>query len=379
MSTLIISFFSLLLNWAVPETYRHNVPVLFRVFPATALSFLLLALSMRLSRWERFDLRTAHRAKFARVLASFAALLTLAGTRTPFLLASGLCMLAAVVILQAYGRYLFARRVLLMVSLINGTWLVLANLYAVHGRIGFELTSDPASALLMLGLTLSLSLAETRNGLIPLSLTTVLGEKASVRLLISALLVPLLLGYLRLQVEYLFQWDANLLLALHVLGTLLVMAVLLVSSMEQAKERLDEQRRVQAELEATENVLRSLLEQGSEFFLTMNLAGRLLQANENAKRYLGLPDLQKAVICVEDVIVTESHEKMRRLPETLLRGVSEHAVLMFKLADGQTMPLYVTAACRVRHGAPTEIVLVGRSLPLGLRTPQTSQTLLVSA
>jgi len=347
--------------------------------PEAALSFLLLAISMRLARWERIDMRTAHRAKLSRVLAAFAALMTLGPMKSPILLSMGLCMLAAVVILQAYGRFLFARRVLLMVSLVNGTWLVLANLYAVSGRISYELTSDPASAIVLLALTLSLCLSETRNGLIPIALTTVLGERDSVSLLVAALLVPLLIGYLRLLVEQTFHFDANLLLSLHVLATLLVMAALLMSIMERAKDRIDQQRRFRAELESNELVWRTLLEKGSEFYLTLNLAGRILSANENAKRYLGLPELKKTVICIEDLILNESHEKMRRLPETLLGGVSGHAVLQFRLHDGESMPLYVTAAFRMRNGSPSEIVLVGRSLPLGLRVPQTSQVLLASA
>jgi len=49
------------------------------------------------------------------------------------------------------------------------------------------------------------------------------------------------------------------------------------------------------------------------------------------------------------------------------------------MADEESMPLYITAACRMRNGTALEIVLVGRSLPLALRGPQASQTLLVSA
>ena len=94
---------------------------------------------------------------------------------------------------------------------------------------------------------------------------------------------------------------------------------------------------------------------------------------------LALPDLSKAVVCIEDLILIESHEKIRKLPEALLRGMSPHAVLLFKMADDESMPIYITAACRMRNGTALEIVLVGRSLPLGLRGPQASQTLLVSA
>ena len=378
LSTLLISLLSLLLNWAVPETLRSDVPALFRIAPSIALTFILLSLSMRLTRWEKFNSRTAHRAKFARVLAGVAALLSLLDS-APILLAFGQSILATALILLAHGRFLFARRILLVVSLIIGTWLLLANLYSVHRYISRELTADPSSALLMLTIALSLCLMESRSGLIPSALVSVFGTATSLRLLLSALLVPILMGYIRLQLELMFQLSSNLLLALHVMSTLFVMAVLLYLSMSKAKEKLDDQRRIQADLESTENFLQALLAQGSEFYLTMNLAGRLLSANENAKRYLAIPDLAKSVVCIEDLIIGESHEKMRKLPEALLRGMSQHAVLQFKMADGESMPLYITAACRMRNGAALEIVLVGRSLPLGLRGPQASQTLLVSA
>lgn len=378
MSALVISLVSLAVFWVVPDVFLSNVPALFRISPATAMAFLLVALSVRLARWERIDLRTAKQAKHSRVLAGLGALLTLWAAMTPMLLGMGLCMLAAVVILQAYGSYVVTRRVVLVSSLVIGTWLVLANLYSVHRRISSDLTADPAPSLLMLSLALSLTLTETRNGLIPVSLREVLGEKASVRLLLATLVVPLLLGYVRLEVEHVFRLDVNLMLAFHVLGTLLVMGALLVSSMEHAKKRLDEQRLMQGDLEATERSLRLLLETGSEFYLTMNLAGRLLSANEHAKRHLALPDLQKKVVSIEDLILSESHEKMRRLPETLLRGVSEHAVPLFKMADGQAMPLYVTAACRLQHGEPSEIVLVGRS-SLDVRGAELRPKLLATA
>ena len=378
LSTLIISFFSLLLNWALPETLRPSVPALFRVAPSIALTFLLLSLSMRLTRWEKFDARTAHRAKFSRVLAGVAALLSVFDS-APILLAAGQSILAATLILLAYGRFLFARRVLLIVSLIIGTWLVLANLYSVHRYISYELTADPSSAFVMLAITLSLCLMESRTGLIPSAFTSVLGRSTSVQLLLAALLLPIVIGYARLQLENSFHLNSNLLLALHVMATLFAMAALLFASMSKAKEKLDDQLRLQSDLESAESSLLALLAQGSEFYLTMNLAGRLLSANENAKRYLGLPDLSKSVICIEDVILDESHEKMRKLPEALLRGMSQNAVLLFKLSAGDSMPLYITAACRMRNGAALEIVLVGRSLPLGLRSPEASKALLVSA
>lgn len=344
-----------------------------------ALTFLMLVLSMRLARWERIDVRTAHRAKFSRVLAGFAALLAMTNPTTPVLLSAGTSMLAVTLTLQAYGKELFIRRILLTVSVITGTWLVLANLYAVSGRISPELTADPTSALALMMLSLSLGLEESRSGLIPISLKTVLGARDSVRLLLAALLVPVMLGYWRMHLEQFGKWDSRLLLALHVMATLGVMAVLLVGSLNQARERIEEERRTRADLEASENALQQLLEQGSEFYLTMNLAGRVLSANENSKRYLGLPDLKKHVVVMEDLVARESHDKMRKLPEAVLRGSGQQDVLLFRLSDGELLPLLVTAAGRARPEAGTEIVIVGHSMPLGLRPPETSQALLVKA
>lgn len=386
---LIVSFFSIMLNWAIPLRFRSGVPALFHINPAAALAFLLLALSVRLTRWERIDLRTVHRAKLSRLCAGFAALLTLLDTvlrgqinlasPTPVLIALGACLLAATIMLQASGRSLFARRVLLVVLAISSIWICLANLYSVNGRISYELTADPASALMMLLMTLSLCLAETRNGLIPITVTSVLGEKASIRLFFAALAVPLVMGFVRLEVERNLNVSSNLMVAIHVLATLGVMGWLLVYSLLAAKSRFDEQRNLQFEFERGERTFQALLEQGSDVFLTMSIAGRVLSCNENARRYLGLEDVAQKIICIEDIILPESRDRVRQLPETLLRTISSNTILLFKLANGEPMPLYITAACRMRHGAPEEILLVGRALPLGLRGPGVSQTLLATA
>ena len=91
-----------------------------------------------------------------------------------------------------------------LASFITGTWLA------------------PASALMLLMTTFSLGLAESCNGLIPLRLTSILGEKASARLLLAAFLVSLVIGFARLQLEQAYQISTNLLIAIHVMSTLLV-------------------------------------------------------------------------------------------------------------------------------------------------------------
>lgn len=353
-------------------------PALLQMPGVMAMAFLLLGFSVRLARWERVYPQSARRARLSRILAGFAAMLTLTCQDAPFLLAAGLSMLCAVLILQAHGRLLFLRQILLSVSLIFATWLVIANLYGASTAVSSQLRAAPVPAVLLLALTLSISLAETRNGLIPVSFAVSLGERGSVRMLLAALLIPLLMGYVRMEAGFVLGWSPELMESVHVFGSLGVIFLLLMASLGEARQRLEAQQRLREELEADRRTLTALLEQGTEFYLSINLAGRILDANEGARRSLGLGDLRRSVVCLEDVLALESRHQLRQLPDALLRGISQNAVLQFQRADGETMPLYVTAACRSHAGNQLEIALIGRSLPKGLRVEEATPALLAS-
>lgn len=389
LAVLIIALFSLLMNWAFMKSLYGSVPSLFQAPAATALSLLLLAFSFRLMNWEKLDFRSAHRAKFSRMMAGLAALLTLleavlrrqsaAREVTPILVALEICLLATVVILQASRGSLHVRRVLLSGASVVALWLCLANLYGVDPKIGYEFTSDAASAVMTLMMTASLCLVELRNGLIPLTVSTIVGPHAAQRLLLYALVVPMVVGYLRMELEQHYRLPMSLLLTLHVLVTLAVMAGLLYLSLREARGRFDEQLRLQREFEKSEKTFEALLEGGSEVFLRMNLKGELLAANENAMRYLGIQDPAKKKQNINDWIVPESQERLRELPKELLSAITSNTVLVFRNAQKEQLPLYVTAACRMKYGTPDEILVVGRALPLGLRSPGYSESLMVAS
>jgi PAS domain-containing protein len=388
LTTMLVAFFSLLLNWGLPASFGISVPKVFAVPANASLAFLLLALSMRLTRWDQLDFRAAHRAKLSRWCAGGAAFFTLLecvlrgyanfGIPTPFLIAAVNCMLATVVILQASGTSTLIRRAILMVTLLVGGWLVLANIYRVNFGVSRELIADPASALLVVLMSVCLVFNETRNGLVPLSVSSVLGTRAAFQLLLWALVVPLATSWVRLQLEQNMHWSANLLEAVHVLSTVTVMCLLLYLSLQAARSRFEAQRRLQLEFEHGQRTFEALLREGSEVYLTMNCEGRLLACNESARRFLGLRDVSKHAVGIEDLILPESRSTVRALPEELMHTLSSNSVLIFRAANGENMPLYVTAACRMRHGLPEEILLVGRPLPLGLRSARSSQSLMAA-
>lgn len=389
LAVLIMAFFSLLMNWALLKSRSGPVPSLYQAPAATALSMLLLAFSFRLMQWESQDQRSARRAKFSRMMAGLAALLTLleavlrrqgaAKDVTPIVVALEISLLSTAVMLLASRGSLHVRRVLLSAAAVVSLWLCLANLYGVDPKIGHEFTSDPASALMTLLMTSALALVELRNGLIPPAVRSIIGKQAGQRLLFCALLVPMLAGYLRMELERNFLLPMPLLLTLHVLLTLAVMAGLLYWSLREAHGRIAEQMRLQYEHERSERTLEALLEGGSEVFLRLSLRGELLAANENAIRCLGLHDPEERKQNINDWIVPESQERLRELPKELLSAITTNTVLVFRNSSQELLPLFVTAACRMQHGAPDEILLVGRALPLGLRSPGHSDSLMVAS
>lgn len=347
-----------------------------------ALSFLLLAFAIRLARWERIDLSHDGDAKLARLCASAAALLSLADTilgthsPTPFLVAAAQCMMAAALILAANSQALFLRRVLLACVGMVSLWLLLLQLYSAHTAIPYELKSDASSAILLLFLAASLFLYESRAGLIPVGLTNWLGLRQSLILLAASLGIPIFLGWLRTLLAQRFPLPDGLGTALHVLATIVALAPFIGAALLSARERYEQQLASLREFQVAERTYAQLLSQGSEFYFALGFDGSIHQANENARRHFSLHPRAGQHPHFSSLLTEESAGKLASTGRNLLTNLSSQPLLNFRTRSGEVLPLYVSAACRFAQGQPEEILLVGRSLPLGLRPPGSSDRLL---
>jgi hypothetical protein len=346
-----------------------------------ALSFLLLAFAIRLARWDRIDLAHHGNAKLARFCASAAALLSLADTilgpssPTPLLVAAAQCMMSAVLILAANGQALFLRRVLLACVSLVALWLLMLQLYAAESSIQYELKSDPISALLLLFLAASLFLYESRAGLIPVGLTNWLGLRQSLVLLTAALGIPILLGWVRMLLAQRFPLPDGLGTALHVLATIVALAPFIGAALFSARERYERQLASLREFQLAEQAYAQLLSQGSEFYFALGFDGTIHQANENARRHFPINPRHGHNPHFTAILTEDSAGKLASTGRNLLTNLSAQPLLNFRTRDGESMPLNVAAACRFANGQPEEILLVGRSLPLGLRASGSSERL----
>jgi hypothetical protein len=386
LTVLLVALLSLLKQprFQMPEGSSFGVPL--AIPPMAALSFLLLGFSIRLARWERIDLTHDGSARLPRVCACAAALFALAdsvfgvatpsGASTPFLVAACQAMMASVLVLAASRKALFFRRVLLACVVLVSLWLLMVHLYSAGGPLSYEWKSDAASAVLLLCLAGSLFLYESRAGLIPVGLTNWLGLRQSFVLLVAALAIPIFLGWIRTLVSR--HWDVpeGLGTAVHVLATMVALAPFISLALASARERYERQLMTLQEFEAAERAYAELLSKGSEFYLALGFNGQIHQANENARRFFGIEAKGGRAPHLSAILTEESAGKLASTGRNLLTNLAAQPLLNFRSSSGEAMPLYVSAACRFHRGQPEEILLVGRSLPLGLRAPGTSSSLL---
>lgn len=211
----------------------------------------MLSFSMRLARWERFNIRAAQRARVSRVLASLAAMLTLLDTATPMLMtpnfAPGLF----------HHRHLAGSR--LRSHAVDDNSLPQAcgilqwpDSTPAHFDTGREGKRTPLAG--------SLSRAPCHR-ICPASTRASLPDQHK-------------------------SVDCH---SCHV------------------DTAGDEQSREQSGFESMENVLQTLLKKGSEVYLTMNCSGRLLHTNIATRRYLGLTDVHRNIVCMEDLKIGRAH------------------------------------------------------------------------
>lgn len=350
--------------------------------PMAALSFLLLAFSIRLARWERIDLAHDGNAKLARLCASSAALLSLAdailGARsaTPFLIAAAQCMMSSALILAANSQAIFLRRVLLACVSLVALWLLMLHLYSAGNAIQYDLKSDPISAILLLFLAASLFLYESRAGLIPVGLTNWLGLRQSLILLAASLGIPIFLGWLRMILAQRFPLPDGLGTTLHVLATIVALAPFIGAALLSARDRYERQLASLREFQMAERAYAQLLSQGSEFYFALGFDGAIHQANDNARRHFPINPRAGHRPHFSSILTDDSAGNLASTGRNLLTNLTAQPLLNFRTRDGESIPLHISAACRFANGQPEEILLVGRSLPLGLRAQGSSDRLL---
>jgi PAS domain-containing protein len=117
------------------------------------------------------------------------------------------------------------------------------------------------------------------------------------------------------------------------------------------------------------------LDRASEFYLVLDPQGGVRQVNDNARRLLGIDARPGKTWEFDKLLTDDSRSRLAGAGTDLLEALEVTPVLSFETPDGRAMPVYVSAVGRLEGGQLHEILLVARSLPLGLRAAGASQQL----
>ncbi len=353
--------------------------------PLSSLSFLLLGFSLRLARWDRVEMEGEGQVRVARVASAAAALLALADSLmlpdvpeaklTSFLVAVVHSLLSAVLLMAMHGRMRFARRVCLVGAVIVSLWLVTIQAYGADEHVSRYLKSDAPSALLALLLTAAFGLFEFRAGLGQGGVSNWLGTGQSILLLGASVAIPLLLGFFRIIVEAQWAVPAKLLLALHVVATMLCLAPVLIYLLRSARERYESQLRTEVDWAAAERTYAEIAKQAEEFCLVLDPDGLVRHANESARRILDLDSRRGQFHEFSQLLSPDSRYRLASAGRDLLRAIEATPVLSFQTRADQHLPVFVAAVGRRCEGKADQILVFGRSLPLGLRGADADQGL----
>jgi PAS domain S-box-containing protein len=414
----IIAGLASLCSWSVlPANVIRHLWLVSQVHPNAALGFILIGFSLRLARFDGATPWVHAACKLFRISVGFLGLLSLAniwfhlnleidkfivrdptpgmpGSMPP---AAALCfyMLGCALVLLSARRSVLCQTLSLGVTTITMAILV-ASGYAllVPQTVPAYLTMPPITALILLILSLGVVISNANHSLMTVMTSDSVGGALARRLLPASLLIPIALGFLRLKGQEAGWFGPALGLVLHVVATMLLLALFIwwnaaaVDRIERENGRFE-----QAVQDARIAMLEILLHVDNATF-AHDLQGNLTFFNPAAERLFGIPAAEAlrqniyALIAPESAATAQeilSNELIggERRPEALIlrtrAGEQECAVSTIMMCDYNCNPAgFVSLVSPLRYGSKLRSSaavagreLVGASVRAGsLQTPQ---------
>ena len=373
----IIAGLASLCGWSVLPAYviRH-LWIVSQVHPNAALGFILVGFSLRLARYDGTTPWVHSACKLFRISVGVLGLLSLANiwfhlnlgidkfiVRDPTAVmpgsmppAAALCfyMVGCSLVLLSAGRGLLCQIVSLMVTTITAATLISSS-YAllVPQALPDYLTMPAITALVLLILSLGVVNSNANHTLMMVMTSDTAGGTMARRLLPASLLIPIVLGFLRLMGQDAGWFGPALGLVLHVVATMLLLALFIWWNAAALDLIARENGRFEHAVQDTRTALLEILGHVNNAAFAHDLQGNLTFFNAAAERLFGIaaPDaLSKdiyALITPQSAAIASSILSSRliggaRRPESLVlrtsAGDQECEVLTIMMCDRNGIP-----------------------------------------
>jgi PAS domain S-box-containing protein len=358
----IVTGLVVLIGWLLaPIQMIRHLPALAHLSPNSATIVILIAFSLRLSRFERVNPWARWVSEAFRVAVGLMGLLGMSeavfgwdlgwesllfrrGATIPELHlwlhtseVTVLCfyLLACSLILLSSRRGYWACQILTIavVVIVFGTFV--QRLYGIRA-LAQHLEVQVIASLLLLVLAVGILDSNLHRGLMAVVSSRQEGGLMARRLLPASIVIPVMLGWIRLWGEHSGWFGPDAGLVLHVLFTIIVLAGFVwwnAGALNRSSRRYNLSEQSKLEVQGS---YRRLLEDSSDAFLGLNLQGDITSWNRAAKELFGEQRDKTGKVSIFEAATIESRQPIRHLlSKSLLAGPCGHEPIVIRSAAGK--------------------------------------------
>jgi PAS domain S-box-containing protein len=348
-----------------PAVLRQELPVLAAMPAMAALAFVLMGFSLRLARWEGMNSRVRLQAQILRFLnVALAAFLFgqyfgVIGSGlgyVPLPTALGFVLLSMTVMLLSGRRSFHACQTLICISGLISLTALTARLYSLQsGRpLPGTLDADGASSLLLMMCAVGLLYSNTHRGLMAIVTSETVGGARARLLLPASIVVPILLGWIRLILERAGVIDQTVGMVAHVVATILILALIVAWNSQTLVRTMKKKEEIEQGLRELEMAYRALLERSSQAVYISDLQGNIKYMNASAEWLFGCRGRVMNGHNINEFLAPCGDEAFESLDD-LLGGLSRPKLMLLR-CGGAVEEVQVSSIARFRNGTPVEIM-----------------------
>ncbi len=366
-----------LCGWSVLPAYviRH-VWLVSQVHPNAALGFILVGFSLRLTRFDRATPWVHTACKLFRISVGALGLLSLTNiwfhlnlgidkfvVRDPTAVMPGampqavaLCfyVLGCALVLLTAGRSLPCQILGLTVTTIAVASLISSGYALLAPQVlPADLTMPAITALVLLILSLGVVNANAHHALMTVMTSDSVGGAMARRLLPASLAIPIVLGFLRLKGQDSGWFGPAVGLALHVVATMLLLAIFIWWNASALDKIARENRRFEHAVQDTQDALLEILRYVNNAAFAHDLQGNLTFFNAAAERLFGVSTADALRQKIQSVITPQSADTARSiLSKGLIGGARRPESLVLRTSAGEQECAVLTTVMCDPHGNP---------------------------
>ena len=263
-------------------------------------------------------------------------------------------LLGCALVLLSAGRSLLCQIVSLVVTSVTVATLV-ASIYTLLDpqAVPDYLTMPAITALVLLILSLGVVSSNVRHNLMAVMTSDSVGGAMARRLLPASLLIPIVLGFLRLKGQDAGWFGPPIGLVLHVVATMLLLALFIWWNAAALDRIARENGRFEHAVQDTQAALLEILGHVNNAAFAHDLQGNLTFFNAAAERLFGVPAAEALHKNIYAVITPQSSETARSiLSSRLIGGARRPESLVLRTSAGEQECAVLTIMMCDRNGNP---------------------------